>query len=114
MNTKLLRNLGIASAVVIVTIFGIGFVEQQEQKSNSYQNEIDAWIECRNTPGSFIQESYPGTCRSGEDRAIQPIIPASESQWQECISADDVIVVDERGERPDRCITPDDVVFMEP
>ena len=113
MNTKLLRNLGIASAVVIVTIFGIGFVEQ-EQKIDPYQNEIDTWIECINTPGSFIQESYPGTCRLGEDRVIQPIIPASESQWQECISADEVIVVDERGERPDRCITPDNVVFVEP
>ena len=113
MNTKFLRNIGIASAVVIVTIFGIGFVEQQEQKSDSLDNEIDAWIECRNSPDAFIQESYPGTCVSGENRVKQPIISSSESQWEQCISRDDVIVVDET-ERPDRCITPDDVVFVEP
>lgn len=113
MNTKFLRNLGIASAVVIVTIFGIGLVEQQEQKSNSLGNEVDVWIECRNNPDSFIQESYPATCVSGEDRIKQPIIFSDESQWQECISRDDVDVVD-NGETPDKCITPDDVVFMEP
>ena len=33
MNTKLLRNLGIAAAVVIVTIFAVGLIEQQEQRN---------------------------------------------------------------------------------
>ena len=112
MNTKLLRNLGIATAVVIVTIFGIGFVEMQEQ-SNTFKNEIDAWIECINSPDAFIQESYPATCVSGEDRVKQPIISSNESQWQECISRNDVNVVD-NGENPDKCITPNNVVFMEP
>ena len=111
MNTKLLRNLGIASAVVIVIIFGIGLVEQQEQKVESL--EIDAWIECRNSPDSFIQESYPATCVSGDDRVKQPIISSDESQWEQCISRDDVNIVD-NGEKADKCITPDDVVFMEP
>ncbi|WP_428325412.1 thermonuclease family protein [Nitrosopumilus sp.] len=41
MNTKLLRNLGIASAVVIVTIFGIGLVEQQEQEIEPVENQIE-------------------------------------------------------------------------
>jgi len=41
MSTKLLRNLGIASAVVIVTIFGIGLVEQQEQKIDSLENQME-------------------------------------------------------------------------
>ena len=113
MNTKLLRNLGIATAVVIVTIFGIGFVEQQEQKTNTLKNQIDAWTDCRNNPDAFIQESYPATCVLGEERFKQPIILSDESQWEQCISRDDVNVVD-NGEKPDKCITPDDVVFMEP
>ena len=41
MNTKLLRNLGIAAAVVIVTIFAIGSIEQQEQKSEPVENQIE-------------------------------------------------------------------------
>ena len=41
MNTRLLRNLGIASAVVIVTIFAIGLLEQQEQKIDSLENQME-------------------------------------------------------------------------
>ena len=41
MNTKLLRNLGIAAAVVIVTIFAVGLIEQQEQKADSSENQVE-------------------------------------------------------------------------
>lgn len=113
MNTKLLRNLGIATAVVIVTIFAVGLIEQQEQKVDSLQNQIDAWIECRNNPDSFILEKYPAICELGGEQVNQPVISSDESQWEQCISRDDVNIVD-NGENPYKCITSDDVVFMEP
>ena len=57
MNTKLTSQFrNSIFAVVIVTIFAVGLIEQQEQKSNSLGNEIESWIDCRNSPDAFIQE----------------------------------------------------------
>jgi len=113
MNLKLPRNLGIAAVVVITVIFGIGLINQQEQGNiDSMENQIDAWIECRNNLDSFTQTSYPATCILDNLHTKQPLIQATESEWNECINSENSLYIDEKTQ--DRCITENDVVYYQP
>jgi hypothetical protein len=99
-NVKCVKNIK-----SIIASFSLHTSEEQEQ--------IASWINCRNSPDAFIQESFPATCVLGEDRFKQPVFFADESQWQKCIALEDVKIVD-NGSKPDKCITSDDVFYIEP
>jgi hypothetical protein len=113
MNLKLFRNLGIAAAVVITVVFGIGLIDQQELENiDSMENQIKLWIECRNSPNGIILESYPATCIADDLRVKQPLIEATESEWNECINLENSLYIDEK--KQDRCITENNVVYYQP